>query len=210
MTTHPSTRNHTARRGPLFTAAIVLAGTLAVGLPRPAFADGITPPTVPGDIVVEAGNKPFLQGHATGTQNYTCQVSGSGFAWTFSGPQAAVSDSNGGIINHFLSPNPDEGGTPRPTWQRAQDQSTVWGRATGTSEDPAFVAAGAIPWLRLQAVGAEYGPDGGDKLVQTTFIQRVNTSGGRAPSTGCSASTDVGTTQAVPYTADYIFYKRAD
>jgi hypothetical protein len=34
----------------------------------------------------------------------------------------------------------------------------------------------------------------------------VNTSGGRAPVTGCDAST-VGATQAVPYTADYIFYK---
>jgi hypothetical protein len=36
----------------------------------------------------------------------------------------------------------------------------------------------------------------------------VNTSGGNAPVGGCDAST-AGTTQAVPYTADYVFYKDA-
>jgi hypothetical protein len=45
--------------------------------------------------------------------------------------------------------------------------------------------------------------------LETTFVQRLNTSGGvaPAPSTGCTQSTDVGKMALVPYTADYFFYK---
>jgi Protein of unknown function (DUF3455) len=45
-------------------------------------------------------------------------------------------------------------------------------------------------------------------LTEITFIQRVNTSGGVAPSTGCAESADVGSKAFVPYTADYFFYSR--
>lgn len=46
----------------------------------------------------------------------------------------------------------------------------------------ACVAPGAIPWLLLEVKGVQAGPSGGDKLTRTTFIQRLNTSGGIAPS----------------------------
>jgi hypothetical protein len=81
--------------------------------------------------------------------------------------------------------------------------------AIASSSDPAFVASGAIPWLLLQVVGAQPGPTGGDRLTETTFIQRVHTSGGVAPSTGCVEVTDVGQRAFVPYTADYFFYEAA-
>ena len=97
-------------------------------------------------------------------------------------------------------------GTPRATWQHSRDTSTVWAMAIASSSDPAFVAPGAIPWLLLQVVGAQDGPTGGHKLTATTFIQRLNTSGGVAPSTGCAVSTDVGKKALVPYTADYFFF----
>jgi hypothetical protein len=45
-------------------------------------------------------------------------------------------------------------------------------------------------------------------LSETTFIQRLNTSGGSAPATGCSASTDVGKQVLVPYTAKYYFFRK--
>jgi Protein of unknown function (DUF3455) len=79
--------------------------------------------------------------------------------------------------------------------------------AIESSSDPAFVAPGAIPWFLLQVVGAQDGPTGGDKLSETTFIQRLNTFEGVAPSTGCTLSEDVGKKALVPYTADYFFYK---
>jgi hypothetical protein len=58
-------------------------------------------------------------------------------------------------------------------------------------------------------VGDEEGPTEGDKLTKTTFIQRLNTSGGLAPSTGCSSAADVGNRAFVPYSADYFFYRKA-
>jgi hypothetical protein len=56
-------------------------------------------------------------------------------------------------------------------------------------------------------VKGEDGPTGGDTLTHTNFVQRLNTSGGVAPTTGCSAPTDVGHLAFVPYTADYFFYR---
>jgi hypothetical protein len=196
-------------------AALTVAFT--VSQPRPAHADDAddadeaddaTPPPVPRNIQVPAGNKAFLEGDAIGTQDYICLPSGSGFAWTFFGPQATLFDDHDKqIITHFLSPNPFEGGTPRVTWQDSEDTSTVWAVVIAQSSDPAFVQPGAIPWFLLKVVGAQDGPTGGDKLSKTTFIQRLNTSGGVAPSTGCTLSTDVGKMALVPYTAAYFFYK---
>ena len=200
--------NHTAHRILLVACAIVLAVVFSVSLPEPAHAEHVTPPPVPAAIQVPAGKKAFLEGHAVGTQDYICLPSASGFAWTFFGPQATLFKDNGGqIITHFLSPNPDESGTPRATWQHSKDTSTLWAAAIASSSDPKFVAPGAIPWLLLQVVGDQPGPTGGDQLLETTHIHRLNTSGGVAPSTGCSRSTDVGTKALVPYTADYVFYK---
>jgi hypothetical protein len=106
--------------------------------------------------------------------------------------------------------------TIRVTWQDSRDTSTVWAKldtnldgspaSASASSDPDFVAKGAVNWLRLKAVGAEVGPDGGDTLSDTTFIQRLNTSGGLAP-TDCASSADAGKQAFVPYTADYFFYK---
>ena len=72
---------------------------------------------------------------------------------------------------------------------------------------PAFGASGAIPWLLLRVVGDQDGPNDGDKLSEATFIQRLNTGGGIAPSTGWASAADVGKRAFVPYTADYFFYK---
>lgn len=163
---------------------------------------------VPTDIEVEAGNRTFLEGHAVGTQNYMCLPSGAVFAWAPVGPQATLfDDDDRQIMTHFLSPNPDEGGIARATWQHSRDTSAVWAKQTGISTDAAFVAPGAIPWLRLEHVGDVEGPTGGDKLAKTTFIQRINTVGGVAPSTGCSTVQDLGKRVFMPYEADYVFYK---
>ena len=200
--------NQTTRRIMLIACATALVVAFMVSLPQPAHADHVTPPPVPANIQVPAGNKAFLEGHAVGTQDYICLPSGSGFAWTFFGPQATLfNDDDKQVITHFLSPNPDESGTARATWQHSKDTSTVWAAAIASSSDPKFVAPGAIPWLLLRVVGDQPGPSGSDQLVQTTHIQRLNTSGGVVPSTGCSRAADVGRKALVSYTADYVFYK---
>src|SRR5438132_446650 len=60
----------------------------------------------------------------------------------------------------------------------------------------------AVPWLLLQAKSTT-GPGVFDRV---TFVQRVRTGGGKAPTTGCDAA-DIGREARVPYTADYFFYR---
>jgi hypothetical protein len=182
-------------------------------LPYAAHAQSVTPPAVPAKLQVEAPNEVFLLGHGVGTQNYECQpVNSLGRVdWVLFTPQATLfGDLNEQLITHFFSPNPVEGGIVRVTWQDSRDTSTVWARVLEPSSDPNFVRKGAIPWLLLDVehVGAQAGPTGGDTLVRTTFIQRVNTVGGVAPSTGCDRPTDIGKKEFVPYSADYFFYRR--
>jgi len=166
-------------------------------------------PPVPAGIEVSADNKAFLVGHAYGTQNYICLPSGASFAWSLFTPEATLfNDDNDQIITHYFSPNP-ETNIIRATWQY-RDTSTVWAAAILASSDANFVKLGAIPWVKLQVEKAVDGPNGGDKLSETTFIQRLNTDGGSAPTTGCAQASDIGRKAFVPYTADYFFYKKID
>ena len=188
---------------------------------RAARADGnITPPTLPpGMAPVPAGNKLVLGTHAVGTQNYVCKPSGAGVAYVLFTPEATLFGEDGGqVITHNFSPNPFEpntdpkvvaNGTIRATWQY-RDTSIVWAKLHATDRTGSgavTVDQQAIAWLLLDGVGSQSGPTGGDKLKDTTFVQRLNTKGGLPPSTGCSSLTDLGNTAFVPYTADYFFYK---
>jgi uncharacterized protein DUF3455 len=218
--------NQTTRRILPIACATALAVVFTVSLPQPAHANQVTPPPVPPNIQVQAGNKAFLEGHGVGTQNYVCAPSASspsGVAYALFTPEATLfSDDFKQVTTHFFSPNPFEintnsavvaPGMIRATWQHSRDTSTVWAKVNqnpdgsiGSSSDPAFVKQGAVAWLLLKVVGAEDGPTGGDTLTNTTFIQRLNTSGGVAPPTGCALPSDVGHQAFVPYTADYFFY----
>jgi len=165
--------------------------------------------TLPATLVPE-GATPYLRTHALGTQNYVCVATGAGLAWRFAGPQATLFVSLFGfeqqVATHLLSPNPDEAGLARATWQASFDSSRVWARATQTVDDPAIIGAGNIPWLLLQRAGSRRGPAGGSLLSQATWVQRIRTVGGVAPATGCSQSTDVGALALVPYSTDYVFF----
>jgi hypothetical protein len=198
-----------ARDSSRFARVVALTAAVAAAPPLSAHDGPVTAPRVPADLAVPGNVKAFLQGHATGTQNYVCLPSGSSVAWTFVAPQATLfDDDRQQIITHFLSGNPAESGTPRASWQHSGDTSAVWAVTNGQSSDPAFVKPGAIPWLRLQVVGAQAGPTGRLTLTPTTYIQRLNTVGGSAPSSGCAQATDVGKKVLVPYQADYVFYER--
>ena len=210
--------------GGLAVAGMVLAGVAAItafaaSSSQAATPGGITPPPLPAGMApVPEGNELFLGTHAVGTQNYVCQPSGAGVAYVLFTPQATLFGDDGlQIITHFNSPNPDEPntdpkvvapqGTIRATWQ-FKDTSRVWAKIHQPN-GAVTVKQDAIAWLLLDAVGHRPGPTGGDKLMKTTFVQRLNTTGGLAPSTGCSSLADVGNKAFVPYTADYFFYKKA-
>lgn len=173
---------------------VVAALALLALVPGLAHAAPLEPPPVPSTkIQAPAGHVPYLLGRATGTQNYTCQNTANGYAWTLVAPAATLVDDKGKpIMTHY-------GG---PTWE-AKDGSKVKAERVDSAPSP----QGAIPWLLLRATSATAGPDG-DKLAGTTYIQRVNTTGGVAPATGCDAAHQ-GAAQNVSYTADYYFYRPA-
>jgi len=217
MNNYGTKRQQTAQRSPLIGLITALGTAFTLALPHAAHAQGVTPPPVPENIRVEEGQA-FLLGRGVGTQNYICLPSPSvgQVEWTLFTPEATLfSDEAEQLTTHFFSPNPFEpspspfeNGIVRAAWQDSRDTSTVWGRVVAFSSDSNFVAPGAIPWLKIVKAGDQAGPTGGETLSVTTFIQRLNTVGGAAPSTGCDLPTDIGRKAFVPYTADYFFYKQ--
>ena len=213
----------TVRVWSLFGAALVLAGAFATA--THAAAQTVTPPPTPTEITPPAGNSAFLVGHAFGTQGYVClPASPGGTSWTVIGarPEATLFTDLFGqpfqIITHFLSPdlNPNQNAPdPLPpggsvTWQSSLDTSRVWAQKVGEipagSDPESCPNNGAIPCLLLQSIGNQTGPTGGRLLATPTFVQRLNTKGGSAPTTACN----VGQTQLVPYTADYYFFHHGE
>ena len=215
----------TARVRSLHVAALVLA--CAFGTVTNAAAQKITSPTTPALITPPAGNSAFLLGRAVGTQGYVCLPTNTGASWTVNNarPEATLFTSLFGqdfqIITHFLSPdtNPNQfAPNPLPfgsaTWQTSFDSSKVWAQVLNANSipagsDPSCPNTGAIACLLLQSIGSEQGPTGGNVMTQVTFIQRLNTSGGSAPTDGCLVAGDVGKQTLVPYTADYYFFRAA-
>lgn len=148
-------------------------------------------PEVPNPgLAVPDGNKLSFDLDAIGQQIYECQAAGSGFAWVFRYPSATLYQSGHVAGTHYAG----------PTWEY-QDGSKVQGaKVFGFAPDPT-----AIPWLLLKAT-THAGDDG--RMSDITYIQRLYTTGGLAPTSGCDAGS-VGTLLGTDYTATYFFYKAA-
>ena len=177
-----------SRSNRLLLAGIVTAMASLSLMAQVALAGPPSPTGVPDQIQPDrVANKVFLIGHGVGVQIYTCN----GAVWSSAVPRANLYDDNGKlIISHFAG----------PSWQ-AKDGST----AVGTVVDKVTMDKTAIPWVLLSAKTTP-GPDG-DRLVDTTFIQRLDTTGGLTPpAADCNAAT-AGTVVEVPYTAEYVFWK---
>jgi hypothetical protein len=75
-------------------------------------------------------------------------------------------------------------------------------KVVGSKWKVIMMDASAIPWLLLKAVDSLSSP--GNKI---TYIQRVCTKGGLAPSAPATES-NLGQTDSIPYTATYLFYTK--
>lgn len=213
-------------------AALVLLAASGIGFAQDQRQDKKTDttshlapaPTAPATITPPPGNAPFLSGHAVGTQGYICMpTANGGVSWTVNParPEATlftkVSDKDVQIITHFQSPVVNPNGTgPNPprfgeaTWQSSLDSSRVWAqklRSIQAGSDRTCPNTGSIDCLLLQVIGSDEGPAGGKLLTKTTFIQRLNTKGGSAPTDSCLNPSEIGRQILVPYSADYFFFR---
>ncbi len=164
------------------------AALAVIAMAAPAYA-GPSSPDVPGTITPPAGHKVFLVAHAEGVQIYTCNAAT--HVWSLQAPRATLYAQNGKAIgSHY-------GG---PTWVATDGSYVIARRVDGVNVDPT-----AVDWLLLERETTSAGADG-DRLAGTTFIQRVNTVGGRAPA---ASECDVqGETTEIGYSTDYYFWKK--
>jgi Protein of unknown function (DUF3455) len=143
---------------------------------------------VPQQLQPPANEQLLLQVHAKGDQVYTCKADVEQYAWILKAPDAQLFGKDGKPFGrHFAG----------PSWE-ASDGSRVSGQAVANAPSP---DANSIPWLLVKIVSN----DGNGVLSRATSIQRLNTKGGKAPSSGCDES-HAGQELRVPYSADYFFY----
>jgi len=130
-----------------------------------------------------ADSKLAFHAYARGVQIYRW----SGTTWTLYGPDAVLSadaQGNGVVGTHYVG----------PTWE-----SVSGSKAVGSVIDRCTADPNAVPWLSLAATSS-----GPGVFHRVTFIQRVNTVGGKAPATAGSLT---GQEVSVPYSAEYFFYR---
>jgi Protein of unknown function (DUF3455) len=176
-----------AKGAVLSAVAVVAAGAaLLVGVTSGRTLPQHTDPAsvaIPKALDVPSGNRQVALLDAKGVQVYSC----TGRAWKLLEPAATLWNHNG------LFERPMALHSRGPVWVSTVDGSAV--KATAVANVP---EDGAVPELLLKAT-ATRGPGVLDKV---SYVQRLATSGGLAPTTACSGSSQL----AVPYSATYAFY----
>jgi hypothetical protein len=153
---------------------------------------------IPDSLAVPQGNQLSLQAFARGYQIYEVKRSATdptSFSWVNIAPLAdlyARPDFTNLLIHHFAG----------PTWEflkgTEKGEKVVAKKLKGVTPDPT-----AIQWLLLQADPTLSTPDN-----KVTFVQRICTVGGLAPTTGADEA-HLGQLDSIPYTASYLFYTKS-
>jgi hypothetical protein len=155
-------------------------------------SEALMKPTLPSPtLAVPAGNRLAFHYDAVGVQIYGCTATVTAtatvYGWVFQAPEATLYGKHDRVKGkHYVG----------PTWESTDGSTVVGTKLAAFTADPT-----AIPELLLQ--GVSHTGDG--RMSDVTYIQRLDTVAGLAPTTGCDATT-VGTTARVDYTATYFFY----
>ncbi|MGJ3440350.1 DUF3455 domain-containing protein [Pseudomonas sp. Je.1.5.c] len=147
--------------------------------------------SLPDAVKVPDGHKVVMQTVGVGEITYQCRDKANApgqSEWFFVGPKAVLNDRAGKPVGSYFG--------PPATWQ-AKDGSKV----TGTQLAVAPASKADLPYQLVKANPAE----GQGAMLGVSYIQRLATQGGVAPSTPCSAA-NKGEQQVVKYQADYIFW----
>ena len=140
------------------------------------------------DAIAAKGENAVATFHAEGAQVYECKAGSDGkLAWAFREPIATLFVDGKTIGRHYAGPNLEH-----------MDGSAVVGKAAGNAPG---ATADDIPWLKLKVTASR----GSGVLTGVTTVQRINTKGGKAD----GACDKAGSFKSVPYSADYVFLKKA-
>lgn len=170
---------------------LIVAAGLAVACADSGDSRGIAP-TTPSFTTASLGTctelaasgELIFHAYATGVQIYRW----SGASWVFVAPRATLyADAldNAVVGSHYAG----------PTWESVSGSTVV-----GVVAKRCTPSSDAIQWLLLDA--ASNSRPG--VFAGVTQIQRLNTTGGVAPSTPGATVNDIA---EVPYTAEYFFYR---
>jgi hypothetical protein len=125
---------------------------------------------------------------AEGAQVYECKAGTDGkLSWVFREPIATLILDGKTIGRHYAG----------PTWEHA-DGSAVVGKVSASAPG---ATTDDIAWLKLDVTGRR----GSGTLSEVTTVQRINTTGG-ALHGACDLA---GALRSVPYSADYVFLRKA-
>ncbi len=164
-----------------------LAAMTVILLTLPAWCQGGSS-DIPAELKAPEGAKLVLVADAKGDQVYSCNEQNGQYAWALKAPEAQLFDKLGKVLGrHFAG----------PTWELS-DKSVVTGKMIARADAP---DKDAIPWLLVGVVDHS----GSGQLSNVSYIQRLNTKGGKAPSS-CDPSS-AGKEVRSPYSATYLFYE---
>ena len=155
--------------------------------------------SIPASIDIPAnapgGNTRVATFYAVGVQKYKAQQKADNpgvFEWVFVAPQADLYDiTNNKVGNHSAG----------PSWQLTGGADSLVGQQFSPARTAPSADAGSIDWLLLMPKTGKT-PTG--IFANVSFIQRIATIGGKAPTT---APAEEGLAIDVPYTAVYRFTK---
>ena len=166
-------------------ALVTLAATSAFAFDN---SNGPELPAECSSIRVPEGNKLAFHVYAKGVQIYKWNLTTQ--KWDLLAPRASLFAEE----NYFGEVGSHYGG---PTWESKSGSIVEGRRVLGTGCTP---DTSAVAWLLL----SKFRTDGAGIFSKITYIQRVNTTAGLAPS---EPGLIDGETKEIPYTAEYYFYK---
>jgi hypothetical protein len=190
-------RNITLPSTPRLAYAAALAAVVILSMASSAYGhednatsvavdDTSTQPVIPPALAPPPGQVLSSVFRAHGVQVYQCTAG----AWTFLEPAASLTGRVKGPHRAGRHPAIHFRG---PSWQSTKDGSLVEATVVASSPVP-----GSIPQLLLRAT-----KNRGDGVFgRVTYVQRLATNGGVAPTGACADGRSTG----VPYQAEYRFF----
>ena len=171
-------------------ATIGAAALLSACSMSPMTMNKVDNAALPEAVRVPAGQTMRMVATGVGEITYECREKAAAagqYEWAFVAPMATLYSGDKRSVGKYYA---------GPTWEAA-DGSKVTGKQVAVS--PA--APGNIPMQLVKTDPAM----GSGAMTGVTYIQRLNTKGGVAPSMACDAASK-GKRQQVAYEADYVFY----